>query len=118
MKFLDKIRNKPKRTRKIILFSVVIVLGLLLVSLWIFNIRRVINNFDKEGFIEKLNVPDFDEQMKGFQNIEIPDNLKLPDMSEEDFKKFEEEIKRLEEEDAKKQSEDQETSGPQNETTE
>ena len=44
MKFLEKIRNLPEKTRKIILWAIVIVLALIMLSWWASSIPEKFKN--------------------------------------------------------------------------
>ena len=71
MKFLEKIRNLPERTRKVILWVAVIVLASIMLFFWISNIPKSLNNFQAGQFIEGLNLP----------KIEIPQMPELPNLN-------------------------------------
>lgn len=58
MKFLDKLRAKPKRERKIILWITIIILGLILGSLWIYISYKNIDNLKNHNIFENINLPE------------------------------------------------------------
>lgn len=72
MKFLEKLQQLPQKTRKIILWSVIIVLGIGLLIWWINNFQKRLADFQTEQFIEELNlpkvetpqIPAFDEELE------------------------------------------------------
>jgi len=58
VKFLDKLRAKPKRERKIILWITIIILGLILGSLWIYISYKNIDNLKNQNIFENINLPE------------------------------------------------------------
>lgn len=66
MNFLNKLRKQPVRVRRIILWTTVIVLGLILGFLWIYSSYKSIDNLKKQNIIERLNLPEIPE-------IEMPE---------------------------------------------
>lgn len=61
MSFIKKLQAKPKKERKIILWSIVIILGLILGFLWIYSSYKNIQNLKEQHIIEELDIPDFNE---------------------------------------------------------
>jgi len=55
--FLKKLQNKSLHTRKLILWSVVIILGLILAVIWINSSYKKIQKLKSEDIIEELNLP-------------------------------------------------------------
>ena len=85
MNTLEKIQNLPKTTKKIILWSIVIILGL---SFFIWRIRNFfkdLENFQTKGFIKKIELP------------EEASKIKTPQFSEEEINKLNEALKEAEE---------------------
>lgn len=80
--FLKKIQGLPKGKRKIILWSVVIALGLVFIVFWFLSIKKAVNSFNKEGFFEKMKLPDVGQEM---------DNAPSYKLFEDDLKKLENE---------------------------
>ena len=60
MNFLDKLRKQPKHIRKLILWIVVVVLGLILVVLWINSSYKKIQELKSQDVIEELNLPNLE----------------------------------------------------------
>lgn len=81
MNILKKLRQQSEFKRKIILWLIVIIVGLGLVTFWIWNSYRKMKEFPKEKFIQELNLPEVE---------------KLPEI---DF--LEKELERIEEEQSK-----------------
>lgn len=75
MKLLKKLQELPQRIRKVILWSVVVVLAFCLLIWWFNNFQKNMVNFQGGEFIEKLNLPE----------IKTP---QLPEISEEDLNKL------------------------------
>jgi amino acid permease len=59
--FIKKLQAKPKKERKIILWSIVIILALILGTLWIYSSYKNVENLKKRNIIDELNIPDFNE---------------------------------------------------------
>jgi type II secretory pathway component PulM len=72
MSFLKKIQNLPERKRKIILWSVVIIIGLILFVFWIKNVQQKLKIFEKEKIEQELQLPSLREKLKEIPKIKIP----------------------------------------------
>lgn len=70
--FIKKVQNLSTTKRKIILWSIVIVIGLVLLIFWFKNVQKTLKNFPKEGLKEKIQFPSFKEQLETMPKIEIP----------------------------------------------
>jgi len=57
LNFLKKLQNKSVHTRKFILWSTVIILGLILGILWINSSYKKIQKLKSENIIQELNLP-------------------------------------------------------------
>jgi hypothetical protein len=88
MEFLEKLRGLPETQRKLILWAVVIILGLLLFVLWVKNVREKLQSFPREEFKEQIRPPEF-------PRIEMP-ATELPSPSAEELKQLEEQLKEAE----------------------
>ena len=60
MDFLNKLRKQPIRVRKTILWSTVIILGLILSFLWIYSSYKNIDNLKKQNILENINLPEIE----------------------------------------------------------
>jgi len=69
MNFLRRIQSLPESRKKIILWSVIIVIGLALFILWIKNAQEKLKIFQGRG----LNLPSLKEELKGMPKIEMPE---------------------------------------------
>ncbi|PIR72819.1 MAG: hypothetical protein COV26_01820 [Candidatus Nealsonbacteria bacterium CG10_big_fil_rev_8_21_14_0_10_36_23] len=85
--FIKKLQTLPELKRKIIFWSIIIILGTSLFILYIKNIGQKIKSFQKEEFLEELKIPQLKEEMKIVPQPEV----------EENFKKLKELIKEMEE---------------------
>jgi type II secretory pathway component PulM len=72
MSFLKKIQNLPERKRKIILWSAVIIIGLILFVFWIKNVQQKLKIFEKEKIEQELQLPSLREKLKEIPKIKIP----------------------------------------------
>lgn len=69
MGVLQKLQNQPEHIRKVILWTVVIVICLGLLVWWVISSSQKIKEFKKEEFIEQLNFPVLEEELP-----ELPKN--------------------------------------------
>jgi len=53
VKFIDKLRSKPERERKIILYTILVIIGLILGSIWIYASYKNIREFK----MPKIEIP-------------------------------------------------------------
>lgn len=83
MKFLEKIQLWPEKTRKIILWTILIVLGSVMLIWWAGRFSRKINDFQPGQFIEQLDLP----------QITVP---QIPDLPEEEIQKIKDNLNNIE----------------------
>jgi len=84
-RYLKRIQGLPLVKRKIILWVIIIILGLILCFFWIRNIQYKIRSFSKEKFFEEMGLPKLKE---GWENLPKPEMPKLE--IEENLRKLEE----------------------------
>jgi len=60
MRLLEKIRSLPERTRKIILWVVLIILALIMLNWWFGRFSKKMDNLQAGQFIEQLKPPKFE----------------------------------------------------------
>lgn len=77
MNALEKIRNLPEGKRKAILWSVVILIGSLLLFFYAKNIRQKISEFRGEDLEKQLKIPELKEELNKLPKVELP---KLPEI--------------------------------------
>jgi len=58
--FIKKLQSQPKHIRKFILWSIVIILGLILSVLWINSSYKKIQELKSQNVIEELDFPDLE----------------------------------------------------------
>ena len=85
MDFLDKLRKKPEQEKKIILWSILIVVGFAFLSLWVYMSQKSVRELNTGEIIEQMNLPSREE---------IP---KIEEPLGEDLKELEELLNQLEE---------------------
>ena len=100
MNLLEKLRNLPEKKRKIILWTVVILVGILLFIFYIKSLKLRLESKSYEEIREQLKIPEFQERLKELPGIEMPE-IEVPEISEEEWEKIkegqnEEEIRELE----------------------
>ena len=87
MKFLEKLQNLPLKTRKVILWSIIVVVGSTLLFFWIGNIQKRIKGFEKGEIMKEINLPSFKEELK-----EIP-KTEIPEISQEELLELEKQLR-------------------------
>jgi len=85
---MRSLQNLPESTRKIILWSVVVILGLGLFTFYIKNVQKKLKSFEVEKFKEELQLPSFEEKFKELPKLEIP-KIETPKIDEEKLKELE-----------------------------
>lgn len=89
--YLKRVQNLPLIKRKIIFWLIIIILGLILCSLYIINVRHRIKTFPMEKSLEELKFPDFKKEVEKMQKFETGGEIeKLKDDIEEAKKMIEE----------------------------
>ncbi len=85
--FLDKLQNLPEKTKKVILWIAVIIIGLSLFIWWTKNLQEKIKTFQEEPFLlEELGGAEIKERIEGLENITdeiIEQGEKLMNLGEE-----------------------------------
>lgn len=61
---LKKLQNLPERTRKIILWSTVIILGFCLIFFWLRGFQQKIESFEGKEILEEIKLPDLENLYK------------------------------------------------------
>lgn len=92
MNFLQKIQNQSVYVKKIILWTIVIIVATGLFAWWLRSSWSKIKLFPAGEFKGKIDFPSWNGEKEKFQ--EQMQEIKLPDVSEEDLKKLEEELQR------------------------
>lgn len=57
MNILDRLRSQPIHIRKLILWTIVVILGLVLAVLWINSSYKGIQKLKSQNIIQELNLP-------------------------------------------------------------
>lgn len=69
---ITKIQNLSESTRKVILWSVMVLIGLSLFTLYIKNVQKRLEGLEIEKFKEELQLPSFEKELERLPKIEIP----------------------------------------------
>ena len=69
---MNKIQGLSETKRKIILWSVVIIIGLGLFTFYIKNVQKKLKSFEMEGLKEELQIPSLEKELKELPGIEMP----------------------------------------------
>lgn len=83
MRFLEDLQKLPEQKRKIILWIIIIIVAILSFTLWLRIIKKGVENFPKEQFLRKLELPEMPEEI-----LKTP-GVNLPELSEEELREFE-----------------------------
>ncbi|KKQ77481.1 MAG: hypothetical protein US98_C0003G0003 [Parcubacteria group bacterium GW2011_GWC1_38_6] len=86
-KFIEKLRSLPEGNRKVILWAIVIILGLIFLVFWLNGVRERFKNFESGGFLNNIGVPKLQEEIGSFPKIEFPE-ITVPELTEEELKKL------------------------------
>jgi len=70
--FKSRIQGLPERQKKVILWSIMFILGLVLLVFYIRNFQKTLKGFNIERFKEELQLPSFEKEFKELPKIEIP----------------------------------------------
>ncbi len=54
MEFLKKIQNLPERKKKIILWTTVVIIGLAMITVWIFSLPGKVEENRESDYLKKL----------------------------------------------------------------
>ncbi len=63
MNFLEKIRQKPEKTRKVIFWVIIIVVGSGLFLFWLIISYQQLKFFPKDKFIKELNISNLNKEI-------------------------------------------------------
>lgn len=77
--FIQKIQSLPEEKRKIILWTIIAVLGISLFIFYVKNISQRIKSFQKEKIIEELKIPSLKKEIESIPKPEMP---KMPETKE------------------------------------
>jgi len=72
MNFIEKLRKKPERQRKIILWVVMVVITLSFATWWVYRSYKNLKELRGQEIINNMNLPSFDD----LPEVEIPEALK------------------------------------------
>ena len=72
MSFLKKLQEQPRYIRKIILWAIVIIIGIIFLAVWVRNSQARLRNFQLEGFKEQLKLPSLEGSQLGLPKIKAP----------------------------------------------
>ena len=81
--FIKKIQGLPERKRRIILWTIISVLGICLSIFYVKNISKSIKNFQKEELIEELNIPSLKKEIENLPKPETPQTDELEELMKE-----------------------------------
>lgn len=67
MDIVSKLQRQPEHIRKIILWTVVIILGIALLGWWLRNSYNTLQQLQSEDVIEQLELPAFQDALPDFE---------------------------------------------------
>ena len=97
--FLKKLRGQPENIKKIVLWSLVILVGLTLFIFWLNSTKARLRNFQKDNILKDIGVPNLKKEIENIPPIEFPE-IEMPELNEEELKALEEAIKEAEDQGA------------------
>ena len=72
MSFLQKLRNLPTNKRKLILWLLIIILGVILFAFYIKNVQKRIKSLEMENIKQELQIPELEKGLDVMREREIP----------------------------------------------
>lgn len=101
MEFLKKIQNLPEAKRKLILWTIVVILALVLFVWWVQGVQKTLKSFRKEELRQHLQLPVLEEELKKLPKFEMP-QFETPEISEKEWEELEKELSEEEREELRK----------------
>jgi len=93
--FLIRLQELPEEKKRIILWSVVIILALVLFIGWIKSLQQRLRAFPREEFIEGFRAPLL-ERMQDMPQIDLPEtrfqDMEIPEITEEERQRLKEQL--------------------------
>jgi len=83
MKFLKKIQDLPKETRKIIFWIIIVFIGVIFIVTWFYSIKTRLVKIEEINPFDQYKIPEIK-----MPEIKTPE---IPDISEEEWNKMVEE---------------------------
>jgi len=95
MGFIESLQEKPERTRKIVLWTIVVIVALLLMGIWLWDMNRALQALRKQPFVEKLHLEELKAEIKedtSLLELEFPqEQLEALEQDLEELQKLHEE---------------------------
>jgi len=85
---LLKIQGLPEPKRKIIFWTIMVVLALVLLSFYIKNVQKRLKGVEPEEFKKEVQLPSLEEDLKKLLKIEIP-KIEMPEIDQEKLRELE-----------------------------
>lgn len=106
MDFLEKLQNQPEHIKKLILWSVIIIIAAVLVFFWFRTFLKKIEGFEADKLIEQLEIEKLKKEtgnvMESLEDEQIEEGIKS---LEEELKLLEAEVEKAEAEEAEETEE-------------
>ena len=74
MNIFEKIRALSETKRKIILWTIIVIIGLSLLFFWVKNFQKKMKEFKKEEFLEDITPPPLKESIQDIPRVDFPEN--------------------------------------------
>jgi type II secretory pathway component PulM len=81
--FIKKIQDLPEKKRKILLWTIIAVLGITLFIFYVKNISQRIKSFQGRNIIEELKIPSLKQEIENIPTPEMPTTEELEEMIKE-----------------------------------
>lgn len=92
MNFIKKLQNQSEKKRKLILWSIIIILSLFLGGFWINSSYKSLKNVSNINIFSGINISEIEEEIKEIQKIDFSF------MTEEEIEEIKRDLERLEKE--------------------
>jgi len=85
---LLKIQGLPEPKRKIIFWTVMVVLALVLLGFYIKNAQKILKGIEPEELKKEVQFPSLEEDLRKLLKIEIP-KIEMPEIDQEKLQELE-----------------------------
>lgn len=92
MNFIKKLQNQSEKKRKLILWSIIIILSLFLGGFWINSSYKSLKNVSNINIFSGINISEIEKEIKEIQKIDFSF------MTEEEIEEIKRDLERLEKE--------------------
>jgi hypothetical protein len=84
VKLINKLREKSEKEKRVILWSILIFVGLVLSIIWVYNSSKAINELRNNDIMQSLDISDLEQSLP---SLEISDSFE-EELSEEEIEEI------------------------------